>query len=132
MPPNETERSDDPTVVPPDEPLFAAIVPHKLAVGVAFTVLAFALVSLGWIDAALVDGVAVGILCLVFLAGGFAPFNETLGYQLAQAAAFFLWGVARLLVGGVEVVPVILGGAGALGIAVYGRRAVRDGIRAHT
>ena len=120
-----------PTVVPSDASLFDEIAPLRLAVGVVFSAFAIYAVVTGWISPTSPDVVGVALLCLVFVAGGFVPFNTTLAYYVAQSAAFMLWGALRLLVGGFDVIPLLLGGFGAVGLVVYGRRALDDGLRAH-
>ncbi|ELZ59449.1 MULTISPECIES: hypothetical protein [unclassified Haloferax] len=131
MSPTSTTPTDGGSkVVPPDKSLFAEIAPFRLAVGVVFCAFAVAAVAVGWLPPMSADVVGIALLCVVFLAGGFVPFNGTLAFYVAQAAAFLVWGALRLAVDGFDVIPLLLGAAGAVGLAVYGRRALRDGLRA--
>ncbi|WP_416839135.1 hypothetical protein [Haloferax sp. DFSO52] len=110
--------------------LFDEIAPFRLAIGVVFVAFVVYAVVSGWISATSPDAIGVALLCLVFLSGGFVPFNSTLAYYVSQSAAFMLWGVLRLLFGGIDLVPMILGVFGAVGVVIYGRRALSDGLRA--
>lgn len=124
-----TPGNGDSGELPPDAPLFAEIAPLRLAIGVVFVAFVAVAVVSGWISATSPDVVGVALLCVVFLAGGFVPFNSTLAYYVAQSAAFLLWGVLRLAIAGFDVIPLLLGAFGVVGVVVYGRRALSDGLR---
>ncbi|WP_411962847.1 hypothetical protein [Haloferax sp. YSMS24] len=121
---------DQQSELPPDAPLFDEIAPLRLAVAVVFAAFAIYAIVSGWISPTSPDVVGVVLLSIVFLVGGFVPFNSTLAYYVSQSAAFMLWGVLRLSIAGFDLIPLLLGGFGAVGLVVYGRRALRDGFRA--
>ena len=129
-----SSHPDDATDARPAErsaeaPLFDEIAPLRLAIAVVFAAFATYAIYVEWISLTSPDVVGVVLLSVVFLAGGFVPFNTTLAYYVSQSAAFLLWGVLRLSFSGFDLIPVLLGGFGAIGLVVYGRRALRDGLR---
>ncbi|WP_049915903.1 hypothetical protein [Haloferax mucosum] len=131
MSPHSVTSTDDPLdTIPPEQPLFDATAPLRLAAGVSSAhPPSVGLYAAGWVSPRLPAVVGSAALCLATLSNGFTPFNRTLAHRAGLSAGFLVWGGLRLWVGGRGILPCFICVLGTIGLLVYGRRVLHDGLR---